>query len=64
MVNVSSILTMSTNNNKYNNMKNRKFSHITFLQIIAILYGIMIIGGLATVIFTVITEGAPNFNLV
>ena len=63
MVYVSSILTMSTNL-IINNMKNRKFSHITFLEIIAIIYGVVIIGGLATVIFTVITEGAPNFNLV
>ena len=45
-------------------MKNRKFSHITFLQIIAILYGIMIVGGLITVISAVITDGAPNINLI
>jgi hypothetical protein len=45
-------------------MKNRKFNHVTFLEIIAILYGIMIVGGLITVISSVITDGAPNFNLV
>jgi len=50
--------------NKYNNMKNRKFNHVTFLEIIAILYGIMIVGGLITVISSVITDGVPNINLV
>ena len=48
-----------------NNMNNkRKFSHITVLEVIAVIYSAMIIGGLITIISTVITEGAPNFNLV
>mgnify|MGYP003647110499 FL=1 len=42
----------------------RKFTHITMLEVIAVIYSAMIIGGLITVISTVITEGAPNFNLV
>jgi len=45
-------------------MKNRKFNHVTFLEIIAILYGIMIVGGLITVISSVITDGVPNINLI
>ena len=42
----------------------RKFTHITVLEVIAVIYSAMIIGGLITIISTVITEGAPNFNLV
>ena len=42
----------------------RKFTHITVLEVIAVIYSAMIIGGLITIISTVITEGAPNFNLI
>jgi len=42
----------------------RKFSHITVLEVIAAIYSAMIIGGLITVISTVITDGVPNFNLI
>ena len=42
----------------------RKFTHITVSEVIAVIYSAMIIGGLITVISTVITEGAPNINLI
>ena len=42
----------------------RKFTHITVLEVIAVIYSAMIIGGLITVISAVITDGAPNFNLI
>ena len=46
----------------------RKFTHKPLMEIIVIViatvYGFMIIGGLTTVIIEVITNGAPNINLV
>ena len=46
----------------------RKFTNKPLIEIIiiaiAIIYGFMIIGGLTTVIIEVITNGAPNINLV
>ena len=46
----------------------RKFTHKPLIKIIALgvatLFGFMIIGGLTTVIIEVITNGAPNINLV
>jgi len=53
-------------NNNNNNM--RKFTHKPLIEIIALgvatMFGFMIIGGLTTVIIEVITNGAPNINLI
>jgi len=46
----------------------RKFKHKPVIEVIALgiatIFGFMIIGGLTSVIIEVITNGAPNFNLV
>jgi len=46
----------------------RKFKHKPVIEVIAFciatLFGFMIIGGLTTVVIEVITNGAPNFNLI
>ena len=56
------------NNNVTNNNNMRKFTHKPLIEIIALgvatLFGFMIIGGLTTVIIEVITNGAPNINLI
>ena len=40
----------------------RKFSHVTIFEIIAIIYGAMALGGLITVISSMITNGAPSLD--
>ena len=40
----------------------RKFSHITILEIVAIIYGVMALGGLITIVSTMITEGVPSLD--
>ena len=46
----------------------RKFTHKSLTEIIVIgvatLYGFMIIGGITTIIIEVVTNGAPNINLI
>ena len=46
----------------------RKFKHKPVIEIIALgiatLFGFMIIGGLTTVIIDVVSNGAPNINLI
>ena len=57
---------MNLTNLNNNNM--RKFKHKPVIEVIALciatLFGFMIIGGLTTIIIEVVTNGAPNINLV